>query len=205
MGFYSERIFPPLLDRATRPLYRDRQRLIGRARGRVLEIGVGNGANLPLYGDAATEIHGLEPEAGLLERAGRARAQAPAPERFHLLQGDAHHLPYPDGHFDTVVACLVLCTIPDPARAAREMRRVLADHGELLVLEHVASHRPRVHRWQRRLNPVWRHLACGCQLDRPTADTLAAAGFDLTDTRVFDHPKIPGLIQEFLEGTAKPR
>lgn len=205
MGFYSERIFPPLLDRATRPLYRDRQRLIGRARGRVLEIGVGNGANLPLYGDAATEIHGLEPEAGLLERAGRARAAAPAPERFHLLQGDAHHLPYPDGHFDSVVACLVLCTIPDPARAAREMRRVLADHGELLVLEHVASHRPRVHRWQRRLNPVWRHLACGCQLDRPTADTLAAAGFDLTDTRVFDHPKIPGLIQEFLEGTAKPR
>ena len=203
MGFYSERIFPPLLDRATRPLYRDRQRLIGRARGRVLEIGVGNGANLPLYGDAATEIHGLEPEAGLLERAGRARAAAPAPERFHLLQGDAHHLPYPDGHFDTVVACLVFCTIPEPELAAREMHRVLAPGGRLLLLEHIASGRPRTFRWQRRVDPLWHHLACGCHLTRPTPDTLRDAGFDLSDTRVFRHRKLPGLMAELLQGSAR--
>lgn len=205
MSFYSDHIFPPLLDWATRPFYRDRQRLIEGARGKVLEIGVGNGANLPLYGADATEIHGLEPDTALLARARRQLDECLAPRRFHLIAGSAHDLPYPDRHFDTVVACLVMCTIPDPHRAAREMRRVLADDGRLLILEHIASERPRARRWQRRLTPVWKHLACGCHLDRPTPEIFAEAGFDMSAARRYRHPKIPGFIDQILEGTATPR
>ncbi|HAJ41343.1 MAG TPA: SAM-dependent methyltransferase, partial [Alcanivorax sp.] len=117
--------------------------------------------------------------------------------------GDARRLPYPDGHFDTVVACLVFCTIPEPELAAREMHRVLAPGGRLLLLEHIASGRPRTFRWQRRVDPLWHHLACGCHLTRPTPDTLRDAGFDLSDTRVFRHRKLPGLMAELLQGSAR--
>lgn len=193
-----------MLDWATRPFYRDRQRIIAGAHGRVLEIGVGNGANLPLYGEDVAEIHGLEPDTALLARARHQAADCPHPERVHMLAGDARRLPYPDGHFDTVVACLVLCTIPDPHIAAREMRRVLADDGQLLILEHIVSASDRARRWQNRLNPVWKHLACGCHLNRPTPDILRDAGFDLTNARSYHHPKIPAFIDQILEGVGKP-
>ena len=119
MRWYQDHLFPKLLDWATRPLYRDRQRLLQGARGRVLELGIGTGANLALYGDAVSEIHGLEPEAAMLALARRHAREAGIRQPLHLLQGDARRLPYPDGHFDTVVACLVFCTIPDPELAAK--------------------------------------------------------------------------------------
>lgn len=204
MSFYSEHLFPPLLDWATRPFYRDRQRLIAQARGRVLELGAGSGANLPLYGPEAHEIHALEPDLTLLERARQQAARSDNPQRFRLVRGDAQRLPYPDNHFDTIVACLVLCTIPDPGAAAREMHRVLAGDGQVLVLEHQLAEAAATQRWQRRLDPLWQRLACGCHLDRPTSETLRAAGFDLSGTRRFRHPKVPGLFRDLLEGSARP-
>ena len=203
MRWYQDRLFPKLLDWATRPLYRDRQRLLQGARGRVLELGIGTGANLALYGDTVSEIHGLEPEAAMLALARRHARDAGIRQPLHLLRGDARRLPYPDGHFDTVVACLVFCTIPEPELAAREMHRVLAPGGRLLLLEHIASGRPRTFRWQRRVDPLWHHLACGCHPPRPTPDTLRDAGFDLSDTRVFRHRKLPGLMAELLQGSAR--
>lgn len=204
MSFYRKHLFPPLLDWATRPLHRDRQRLIGQARGRVLEVGVGSGANLPLYGPDALEVHALEPDPTLLRLARRQASRCAQPHRFRLLRGDARRLPYPDGHFDTVVACLVLCTIPDPGAAAREMRRVLAPEGRLLVLEHVLADTATTQRWQHRLDPLWHRLACGCHLTRPTARTLHDAGFDLSAIRRFRHARVPGLFRDMIEGSARP-
>ncbi|HAJ41342.1 MAG TPA: SAM-dependent methyltransferase, partial [Alcanivorax sp.] len=93
MRWYQDRLFPKLLDWATRPLYRDRQRLLHGARGRVLELGIGTGANLALYGDAVSEIHGLEPEAAMLALARRHAREAGIRQPLHLLQGDARRLP----------------------------------------------------------------------------------------------------------------
>ena len=104
MSLYEDTLFPVLLDWATRPVYRDRERIIGQARGRVLELGVGTGSNFPFYSDAATEIHGIEPAQALLTLAQEAASQCARPERFVLRTGDAQQLPYPDHHFDTVVA-----------------------------------------------------------------------------------------------------
>ncbi|AJD47668.1 hypothetical protein S7S_06260 [Isoalcanivorax pacificus W11-5] len=202
MGWYEDHIFPPLLDWATRPLERTRRELLAQASGRVLELGVGTGANFPSYTAAATEIHGIEPTPALLRLARDRAASLPDPQRFTLVKAGAEALPYPDDHFDSVVACLVFCTIPDTEAAAAEIARVLRPGGTVLVLEHVASHRHGLRRLQRGINPVWRRLACGCELTRDTAALLHRHGFDLNDTRHWRHPALPGLMAEVLYGRA---
>ncbi|MCG8393902.1 MAG: methyltransferase domain-containing protein [Pseudomonadales bacterium] len=200
MSLYEDRVFPILLDWATRPVYRDRERLLAQATGRVLELGVGTGTNFPLYTDAATEIHGIEPGESLLALARESASQCSRPQRFHLQTGDAQALPYPDQHFDTVVACLVFCTIPDPHRAAAEAFRVLKPGGQLLALEHVLSERRWVQRLQKGMNPAWKHLACGCQLTRDTASVFRQAGFRLNKAAHRRHPKLPAFAGELLDG-----
>jgi len=200
MSLYEDKLFPVLLDWATRPVYRDRERIVGQAKGCVLELGVGTGSNFPFYGDSATEIHGIEPAQALLELAREAASQCPHPDRFVLRTGDAQQLPYPDHHFDTVVACLVFCTIPDPDQAAKEAFRVLKPGGTLLSLEHVLSERPWIQRLQKTLNPAWKPLACGCQLTRDTARIFQRAGFQAETARQHRHPKLPAFGGELYEG-----
>lgn len=183
MSFYSEKIFPPILALVSPHFDDDRRRLLSRARGRVLEIGVGTGASLGFYGDAVDELVGIDPNEGVLDRA-RSRASRLAAEgrvahRVVLEPADAQDLPYGDASFDTVVAFLTLCSIPDPDAAAREIRRVLKPGGLLLVLEHVrASPDSRLARWQDRLDPLWSRAAVGCHLNRQTGEILSAAGFE---------------------------
>lgn len=201
-AWYEDKVFPRLLDRATRPLGRDRKELLARASGRVLEIGVGNGANFPFYTDSATEIHGIEPARALLAEARASAATQPNPQRFHLLETGAEAMPYPDNHFDVVVACLVFCTIPDAAGAAREVLRVLKPGGQLLVLEHVAHQQPLWRRGQKMIEPLWTPMACGCHLSRDTYGLFKEAGFDVSGLNQWQHPKIPRLAGFMLSGTA---
>ncbi|MFN3713294.1 MAG: class I SAM-dependent methyltransferase [Alcanivoracaceae bacterium] len=201
-SWYEDRVFPRLLDWATRPLARDRQALIAAASGRVLELGVGSGANFPYYTDAAVEVHGIEPGDALLEEARANAGRCPSPQRFHLRKGGAEALPYPDDSFDTVVACLVFCTIPDADAAARETLRVLRPGGRLLVLEHVAHEDAFWRRGQRLIEPVWTPLACGCRLSRHTARLFADAGFDISGLNHWQHPKVPKLAGFMLSGEA---
>jgi ubiquinone/menaquinone biosynthesis C-methylase UbiE len=201
--WYEDKVFPRLLDWATKPLTRDRKELLSGAHGRVLELGVGNGANFPFYTHAAAEIHGIEPASALLDEAiANAAAQAD-PQRFHLLKAGAESLPYPDDHFDTVVACLVFCTIPDAAGAAREVLRTLKPGGHLLVLEHIAHQQPLWRRGQKIIEPVWTPMACGCHLSRDTHQLFEQAGFDVSQLRQWQHPKIPKLAGFMLSGTAR--
>lgn len=202
MSWYEDRVFPHLLNWATRPVERQRRELLARADGRVLELGVGTGANFAHYPDAATEIHGIEPTPALLEMARAHAATLPGAERFALRQAGAEALPYPDQHFDSAIACLVFCTIPDNHGAARELARVIRPGGRLLILEHVASDSGATRRMQNLLNPAWRKLACGCQLNRETGSLLAEHGFDMNGVERWRHPKIPGFAGELLLGTA---
>ena len=201
-SWYEDRLFPRLLDWATRPLARDRETLISQAHGRVLEIGVGNGANFAFYSAQAREIHGIEPGQALLAEAHQRAALQSHPERFRLIQAGAEALPYPDDHFDCVVACLVFCTIPDAVSAARETLRVLKPGGTLLVLEHVAHEQPLWRRGQKLLEPVWTPMACGCHLSRDTLSLFSRAGFDTSGLRHWQHPKIPRLAGFMLSGKA---
>jgi len=208
MNPYREWIFPRLLDWASGKMDNERAHLMPQANGQVLELGAGTGANFAFYGDQLGTLWALEPELPLLARAETVLNQLPAEQakKIRLLCGDGHHLPFAENSLDTVICCLVLCTVPKPEQMLREIRRVLKPEGKLLVFEHVAAQddSPRLQRWQNRLNPVWRPLACGCELNRPTRRTIEQAGFVFETIRDERHPDFPRLVSPIILGVAYP-
>lgn len=177
MSFYQRHILPHLLHLVMRQaaLLPFRQRVIGAAEGRVLEIGIGSGLNLPLYGKRARMVIGLEPSPELLRMARTQVAAAKVP--IELLEASAEVVPLDSGSVDTVVTTWTLCTIPDAPRALAEMRRVLKPGGALLFVEHGRAPEPGVAGWQDRLDPMWCRLAGGCHLNRKIDTLIAGAGF----------------------------
>ena len=178
MRLYEHYVLPRLINLAmsARDLAPYRSRTIAAARGRVLEIGVGSGLNLPLYGPEVTEIVAIDPSIELL-----AFARRKANRRTTLVLASAEALPFDDGSFDSIVTTWTLCSIPNAAQALAEVRRVLRLDGQLLFAEHGLAPEPGVARWQHRLTPCWRCLAGGCHLDRKIDDLIASAGFRLGD------------------------
>ncbi len=148
---------------------RQRRRTAGEATGRVLELGIGTGLNLPFYVHA-DEVVGVDPDPHMLKRARRRAARASCPVR--LVEAGAESLPFTAGEFDTIVLAFGLCTIPDPEAAMREARRVLKPDGRLLFLEHVRSHSARVARMQDFVTPAWSRLSGGCHPNRASVQTI---------------------------------
>ena len=172
----NARFYDFFLALAERRGMRQRRRaLLADARGRVLEIGAGTGLNLEHYPDAVDELVLTEPEPGMrwrLEQ--RARASG---RRVSVVEAGAQELPFPDGSFDAVVSTMVLCTVPDPAVAMAEIRRILRPDGRLLFIEHVrADDEARLARWQDRLEAPWRAFGEGCRCNQPTLALLDEAG-----------------------------
>ena len=191
MGFYDRWIVPRLLDLAMRSRVLDhyRERTIETARGLALEIGVGSGLNLPLYGPAVTRVVGLDPSTELLRLASRRAGDVVIP--VSLLRASAEHLPLADALFDTIVMTWTLCSIPNPIAALMEMRRVLRPGGRLIFVEHGLSPEIRTARWQHRLTPYWRRISGGCHLDRKMDQLIRSAGFeiDAVETGYMKGPK----------------
>jgi ubiquinone/menaquinone biosynthesis C-methylase UbiE len=177
-----------------------RARLLESARGNVLEIGAGTGANLPLYGPNVGALTLTEPEAPMARRlAKRLREQSRAAD---LVEAGAEKLPLPDGQFDTVVSTLVLCTVADPLRALREVWRVLKPGGQLLFIEHVRSDDPRLAKWQDRLNGLNRIVAHGCNCNRSTLDMIKQAGFTIRLLEKGQLAKAPPFVRPLITGAA---
>ncbi|MBD3892538.1 class I SAM-dependent methyltransferase [Hydrogenophaga sp.] len=155
---------------------RMRAQVVPLAHGRVLEVGIGTGLNLPHYDRSRVQrITGIDPGLEMQPRA-RRRIKAAGIE-VELLGLSAELIPRPDASFDSVVLTYTLCSIPDPLAALREMRRVLAPGGVLLFCEHGRAPDAYVARWQDRLQPLWGRLAGGCHLNRDVPALLHAAGF----------------------------
>lgn len=178
-------------------LGRLRARLLHDLTGKVLEIGVGTGVNLPYYPSAA-DVVGIEPDPFMLRRAREKLAGAARP-MTEFRQGAAEALPFEDGSFDHVVSTLVLCTVADPSRALSEIRRVLNADGRLHFIEHVRAD-GWLGRIQDLIRPAWRYVGAGCNPNRPTRQLIEEAGFRLEqlETRTMQFG-IPILI-----GTARP-
>jgi ubiquinone/menaquinone biosynthesis C-methylase UbiE len=204
MSFYQDRIVPYLTHLAMRQriLAAYRARLIPESEGRVVEIGIGSGLNLPLYTDKVERVIGLEPSPRLLTMARRAAVGSAVP--VDLIEGSAEAIPIEDGSIDTVVTTWTMCSIPDAARALRDMRRILKPNGRLLFVEHGRAPQESVRRWQDRLTPVWKCIAGGCHLNRPIAELVADAGFRIErmDTGYMRGPR---LMTFMYEGSARPR
>ena len=204
MGFYSDRVLPVLVDLSMRnKLLRPfRERVAAAAEGRVLDVGIGPGLNLPLYGRGASEIIGLEPSGPLLMRARKNAGLAHA--SVQLIEASAEAIPLDDRSIDTVVMTWTGCSIPDILSALTEMRRVLRPAGRLLFVEHGRSPEARVELWQDRLTPIWRRLSGGCHLNRKTDELVEASGFTIErlETGYIRGPKIMTFLYE---GSARPR
>lgn len=204
VGFYDERILPHLvnLTMRNRRLMPYRERVISAAEGRVLEIGVGSGLNLPLYPARAREILGLEPAPRLLAMSRSAAIRLSLPVTF--IEGSAETIPLDDRSIDTVVTTWTLCTIPAVIQALREVRRVLRPDGQLLFVEHGLAPDDNVRKWQDWLTPAWKRIGGGCHLNRPIRMIVETADFTITHLET-GYMKGPKPMTFLYEGCAKPK
>ena len=203
MGFYGEYVVPHIVGLAmrNRDLVPYRRRVVEAAKGRVLEIGIGSGLNLPLYPSAIEEVLGLEPAARLINMARRSADRTTKKVRF--IEGSAESIPLPDKCIDTIVMTWTLCSIPAAEQSLEEMRRVLKPQAQLLFVEHGQAPEARVRKWQDFLNPAWKRMAGGCNLNRPIATMIESAGFRITQLAT-GYMKGPRLATFIYEGRAYP-
>jgi ubiquinone/menaquinone biosynthesis C-methylase UbiE len=176
-----------------------REALLAGAKGHVIEIGGGTGANLPCYGPAVESLTITEPELPMLRRLERTvREHRPAAK---VLRAPAEDLPFDDHTFDVAVSTLVLCGADDQPRALRELRRVLRPGGQLLFFEHVRSDDPGTARLQDRVNWLNRLVVC-CDCNRPTLHSIQSAGFTITQIEHTTLPKAPKFVRPAIMGSA---
>ena len=203
MGLYQDHVVPFLIHLAMqqRDLVRYRDRVIPAAEGRVLEIGIGSGLNLPFYAASVERVIGLDPSPKLLAMARELARAAPVP--IELIESSAEAIPLSDASVHTVVTTWTLCSIPDVTRALREMRRVLKGGGRLLFVEHGRAPQSGVRWWQDRLTPIWRPLSGGCHLNRAIGELIEGAGFRLERLETgYMHGRNP--MAFMYEGSARP-
>jgi ubiquinone/menaquinone biosynthesis C-methylase UbiE len=190
MGFYRRYILPRLIDYCCSEdaVAEQRRRIVTRARGTVLEIGIGSGLNLSFYDpDRVERIIGIDPDDAMWTLAADRCRDLEIP--LERIAESSERIPLDDDTVDTVVVTYSLCTIPDPIAALREMRRVLRPSGQLLFAEHGESPDEAVRRWQRRIDPLWRRIAGGCHSGRPIPRILEHAGWRFEE---LDQGYIPG-------------
>lgn len=172
---------------------------VSRARGDVLEIGIGSGLNVDFYSSDVHRVCGVDPSAELQHMARKRYAGSPLSVEF-LLQS-AETLPLPEKSIDTVVMTWTLCSIPDPLKTLAQMRRVLKPNGKLIFIEHGRSPDSAVAAWQDRLNPFWKRVAGGCNWNRKIDGLLDVAGFQIEDLKTSYLPG-PRLITYTYQGLA---
>ncbi len=199
------RLFAAIYDRSLKSteeggLGQMRRELLAGARGRVVEIGAGTGVNIDLYPEGVESLALVEPDPHM---ARRLRAHlAESPRAAEIVEAPAERLPFESASFDTAVATLVLCTVPDQAAAVAELARVLRPGGQLLFIEHVRAEDAHTARWQDRLEKPWRFLGDGCHCNRDTLATLAASRFDLGGVEHGRMPKAPPIVRPLIRGSA---
>ena len=196
-----ELLKPRIQDFAMRFMDELRPETVGEAGGDVLEVGFGTARNLEHYGKGVARVTGVDPMSteGVAPIDARI-ARAPFPVERAVLRAD-RELPFDSGRFDCVVTTFTLCSIPEPDAALAEMRRVLRPGGRYVFIEHGRSERESTARWQDRLNPIWRRVMDGCNINRRVDRLVEQAGFSLTSLERFRY-RGPGVLAQMYRGVA---
>jgi SAM-dependent methyltransferase len=199
LDWWSERVVPHLTDLALRSeeIGELRDETCRGLRGRVLEIGFGSGLNLRYYPHSVTSVAAVEPSDVGWRMSESRRSRSDVPVRRSGLDGQ--HLAEDDASFDSALVTFSLCTIPDPALALAEVRRVLRPGGSLHFLEHGLASDAGVARWQRRLDPVQRRVCGGCHLSRDVPGLVTAAGLEIDEVRAEYQPG-PRVMRPWIHG-----
>jgi ubiquinone/menaquinone biosynthesis C-methylase UbiE len=178
-----------------------RSDLLADARGRVIEIGSGTGANLQHYPRTIEELVCTEPEEPMARRL-REKAAASGLQ-VRVVEAPAERLPFDDDSFDTAVAALVLCTVTDPQATMAELARVLKPGGRFVFMEHVRAQDPKLAKWQDRLHPLWLRFGHGCNCNRATYETIEESPLVIERHRRGQIPKAPPIVRPLLTGVAR--
>jgi ubiquinone/menaquinone biosynthesis C-methylase UbiE len=204
-SLYDRYVLPGLLKCgcASKPVMKQRAKIVPRAEGRVLELGVGMGLNLAFYNPAkVASVTGVDPSPEL--RAVAVAAPRNPALSVDIRDGSAEALPFDDASFDGVVCTFTLCSVHAPDAALAEARRVLKPRGRLLYCEHGLSPDPRLARWQRFWEPLWKRAAGGCHLTRPVTAAIEAGGFKAEWTETMMLPGTPPIAAWNEWGVAVP-
>ena len=192
MGLYDKYILPKFLNCAcgSKPINYQRQKVVPLAKGKVLDIGIGSGLNIPFYNsDKIDKVIGIDPSHELIELAKELANDSKA--SIELVIGSAESIPYPDNFFDTVLVTYTMCTIPNVAIANKEMWRVLKDNGRLIFCEHGLAPDKKISKWQNRIDPFWGKIAGGCHLNRDIQKLITDAGFSFESLDKMYIPSTP--------------
>jgi len=184
MGLYAKYVLPRFIDLAMRNPETAllRAEWLPRARGDVLEVGIGSGLNLPFYSSQVRRVYGLDPSIEL-QRIARERALGGSVEVEFLSQSAEDPVPLVDRSIDTVVITWSLCSIANGPKALQQIKRVLRADGRLIFVEHGRAPDPGVAAWQDRLTPVWKRIGGGCHLNRKIDEMIETAGFRITELK----------------------
>ena len=192
MGFYDKYILPTFLNCAcgTKPMQYQRKKIVPFAKGEVLEIGIGSGLNLPFYDlDKINKIWGLDPSEELNSMAEKVARDIDID--VDLIIGGAEEIPLPENSIDTILLTYTLCTIPKVKDSIKEIERVLKPSGSMLFCEHGLAPDEKVAKWQQRLNPYWKKIAGGCNLNRDIPKIIQDSSFKITKLETMYLPSTP--------------
>tara|TARA_A100001388_G_scaffold18305_1_gene12100 strand:+ start:390 stop:1010 length:621 start_codon:yes stop_codon:yes gene_type:complete len=195
MSLYDKYVLPKFLNCAcgSNPVARQRQKVVPLVEGKVLEIGIGSGLNLPFYDKSKIdELWGLDPSEGLSDMAKKVADSENIEVNF--ISSGAEEIPLPDKYFDSVLITYTMCTIPEVARANREIKRVLKTGGKLIFCEHGEAPDENIRKWQKRINPFWGKLAGGCNIDRKIPTLIQNSGFEIVELEEMYLPKTPKIV-----------
>ncbi len=192
MSLYDKYVLPKFLNCAcgSKPVARQRKKVVPLAEGKVLEVGIGSGLNLPFYDKSKIdELWGLDPSEELSEMA-RKVADSEQME-VNFISSGAEEISLPDDHFDSVLITYTMCTIPEVIRANGEIRRVLKNGGKMIFCEHGEAPDENIRKWQKRINPIWGKLAGGCNINRKIPSLIEDSGFDIIELEEMYLPSTP--------------
>ena len=192
MSLYDKYVLPKFLNCAcgSKPVARQREKVVPQAEGKVLEVGIGSGLNLPFYDKSKIdELWGLDPSEELSEMA-RKVADSEQME-VNFISSGAEEISLPDDHFDSVLVTYTMCTIPEVIRANGEIRRVLKNGGKMIFCEHGEAPDENIRKWQKRINPIWGKFAGGCNINRKIPSLIQDSGFDIIEMEEMYLPSTP--------------
>ena len=192
MSFYEKYILPRFLNCAcaSEPITYQRKKVVPLAEGKVLEVGIGSGLNLPFYDKAKIkEVWGIDPSKELTFMAEKVALKEDI--KVNIISSSAEEIPLPNEYFDSILITYTMCTIPDVLKANKEIKRVLKKDGKLIFCEHGISPDKKIQKWQNRINPLWGKIAGGCNINRGIPKLIRDSGFDIIEMEEMYLPKTP--------------
>ena len=204
MRWYDRHILPPLLNCVCglKPMQKQREKIVPQAKGRVLEIGVGSGLNLPFYNPhQVTSLFAIDPYYKLNQAAKCMIKESSFP--ITINRNSADQISLPDNSIDTVIVTYTLCSLPNPDAALKELRRVLVPSGQLYFVEHGLAPDMHIAQWQNRLNRFWKFIAGGCNLNLDIANLLLTNQWHISIEQMY-LPQTPKIVGYNYWGSAPP-